>query len=108
MTRSIQRAESTKLKQIVAEASRALAHVDADRLEEMTLYCESLLDEPITDIANYRETAQEMAIFSRVLDATRANVRVMRQIRELREADAEHSHELCGCVPASEAEYGHD
>jgi len=51
------------LRELVLEASRGLALLDADRLEA-------------------REAAGDMAVFARVLEATRANLNVMRRLHE--------------------------
>jgi hypothetical protein len=87
-----------ELREIVVEASRALALLDADRLEELGRCCQALNREPLglngkrrTDaeragIARQsRDAAGEMAVFARVLDATRANLTVMKRLRALRE-----------------------
>jgi hypothetical protein len=87
-----------ELREIVAEASRALALLDADRLEELARCCQALNRSPIgqmglrrtnperAEIARQaREAAGEMAVFARVLDATRANLAVMKRLRALRE-----------------------
>lgn len=82
-----------ELKQIVTEASRALALLDADRLEELAQACRAL-NRPTADpigldrsdlIRQAREAASEMAVFARVLDVTRANLNVMNRLRELRQ-----------------------
>jgi hypothetical protein len=93
-----------ELKQLVAEASRALATLDADRLEELALSCQALNRELMprelvpVDAADAssvalvrqrvarqaREAAADMAVFDRVLDATRANLKVLRRLRDLR------------------------
>lgn len=80
------------LKQLVVEATEALAHLDADRLEELALSCQALNRElPRATgedrsllVAEAREVAGEMAVFARVLEATRANLNVMNRLRELR------------------------
>jgi hypothetical protein len=113
------RQHSVELKQIVGEASRALATLDADRLEELALSCQALnrdlspMDGPTRDSLGRqaKEARGEMAVLSRVLEATRANVHVMNRLRELREgrleyrppASAEMSH---GVV--SERDHGDD
>jgi len=82
-----------ELKQIVAEASRALALLDADRLEELARACQALnrgaMDRSEAARARLaleaREAAGEMDVFARVLDATRANLIVMKRLRELRQ-----------------------
>jgi aminopeptidase N len=79
------------LKDVVVEASRALARLDADRLEELALSCAALNRDLQVDAkaraelaAEAREAAGEMAVFARVLEATRANLTVMNRLRELR------------------------
>lgn len=81
-----------ELRDLVAEASRALARLDADRLEELALSCRALNRDLEAgnsvlrrDLARQAsESHRDMAIFARVLDATRANLTVMKRIRELR------------------------
>jgi len=77
-----------ELKALVAEASRALAVLDADRLEELAQVCLQL-NRPLANrpgIARQaREMAGEMAVLARVLEATRSNLEVMRRLRDLRE-----------------------
>ena len=66
-----------KLRELVAEASCALARLDSARLEELALSCEALnrgLDkmsaEEKADLAHQaREAAAGMAVFARVLEA---------------------------------------
>lgn len=79
------------LKDMVKEASSALAKLDADRLEELALSCRELNRE--LEIAGdvrwsqvsgeSREAATEMAVFARVLEATRANRNVMNRLRHI-------------------------
>ena len=80
------------LKELVVEASRALARLDADRLEELALSCQALNREYASATVQdrnllapqAREAVAEMAVFSRVLDATRANLGVLQRARERR------------------------
>jgi hypothetical protein len=86
-----------KLKELVVEASRALARLDADRLEELALCCQAL-NRDLTDrdllhgdaadgaelALECKEAGGDMAVFARVLEATRANLDVMTRLRELR------------------------
>lgn len=102
-----------ELKNILAEASHALARLDADRLEEMALSCAALVrgvDRVRCDVKNQSgpsETMREMAIFARVLEATRANLKVMRRLREVRSAQLEYGPAQAGGVNASgESEHG--
>jgi aminopeptidase N len=83
----------TELRALVAEASRALARLDAERLEELALSCRALNRELAAGDGAVREevarqAAQargEMEVFERVLDATRANLAVLNRARERRE-----------------------
>lgn len=87
-----------ELKALVVEASRALARLDADRLEELALCCQALnrdLAGADGDLRHSlalqsREAAGDMAVFERVLEATRANLHVMNRLRELREGRLEY------------------
>ncbi len=80
-----------ELKDLVLEASRSLALLDADRLEELALSCQALNRELATVsreeravlARQAREAAGDMATFARVLEATRANLSVMNRLREL-------------------------
>lgn len=87
-----------ELKKIVVEASQALALLDADRLEELALSCQAL-NRDLQNAGNaqrkelvdqVRDAAGEMAVFARVLEATRANLNVMHRLRELREGRLEY------------------
>jgi hypothetical protein len=77
---------------MIAEASEALARLDSDRLEELALSCEALnrglgnLDENTRILfeCEARNAAQEMAVFSRVLEATRSNLQVMHRLHDMR------------------------
>jgi hypothetical protein len=79
------------LRELVVEASRALACLDASRLEELALSCRELTRglalehvAPRSElIGQAREAAGDMAVFARVLEATRANLSVMNRLREL-------------------------
>lgn len=80
------------LKSLVAEASRSLARLDAARLEELALSCRALNRNLETaDPSRRAELARQaldarsdMAVFGRVLEATRINLAVMNRIRALR------------------------
>jgi len=79
-----------ELREVVVEASLALARLDADRLEELAVSCQALnrglvgwSDAKQREMERLaREASGEMAIFSRVLEATRSNLEVMNQLRE--------------------------
>ena len=88
-----------ELKKLVAEASRALACLDADRLEELALSCQALNRDWTPDDAQQRaelarqarEASGDMAVFSRVIEATSANLQVMNRLRDLRSGRLEYS-----------------
>lgn len=81
-----------KLKQLAAEASKALARLDADRLEEFALACQALHRDLMLRLpveremlaGEARDAAGDMATLARVLEATRANLQVMNRLRALR------------------------
>jgi hypothetical protein len=87
-----------ELRELVVEASRALARLDADRLEELALSCQALnrdlKPESQTEreglARQSREAAGDMATFARVLEATGANLNVMNRLRELRAGRLEY------------------
>ncbi len=88
-----------ELKALVAEASHALARLDAARLEELAASCRALSGEIAPMSAEERAlladearaAVGEMAVLGRVLEATRANIRVMKRLRELRMGRLEYS-----------------
>jgi len=95
------------LKEVLAEASQALARLDADRLEELALSCQALVGalEPSGSrgreelVRQSREAMSDMGVFARVLQATRANLNVMNRLRELREGQLEYGElQARGCV----------
>jgi len=81
-----------ELKQLIVEASLALARLDAERLEELALSCQALnRDLEMAGVAGRaglarqaHDAQQNLAVFGRVLEATRANLEVMHRIRALR------------------------
>jgi aminopeptidase N len=87
------------LKELVVEASRALARLDADRLEELALSCQALNrdlagmdgDARKSLVPQAKAAVQDMAVFARVLEATRSNLDVMHRLRERRLGQLEYS-----------------
>jgi hypothetical protein len=81
-----------ELRELVVEASRSLARLDAGRLEELALCCQALnRDLEVAGIAGRIDFARQakdaeadLAVFGRVLEATRANLAVMNRLRALR------------------------
>jgi hypothetical protein len=103
------------LKSVLAEASLALAHLDAERLEEMAFSCAALVRNADGQRSEARKQCgsglgaakQEMAIFARVLEATRANLEVIHRLRPVRAAQLEYGPEARACVNAAEeSEHG--
>jgi hypothetical protein len=101
-----------ELKELVWEASHALARLDTKRLEELALSCQALNrdlapanSEARADQARQaREAAEEMAVFARVMEATRANLNVMKRLRELRAG--RHEYGEARELPWAETEIG--
>ena len=89
-----------ELKQLVQQASQALALLDADRLEALALCCQVFNREllPLSGQARImlsrqsHEAQRDMALFARVLDATRDNIRVLRRLFELRQSLLQSGH----------------
>ena len=92
-----------KMKELVVEASQALARLDADRLEELALCCQALNrdlaqnglaqqdgDARAALALECNEAKGDMAVFARVLEATRANLNVMSRLRELHDGRLEY------------------
>jgi hypothetical protein len=104
------------LKELVAEASRALATLDAERLEELALSCQALNrelpqagTEERAELARQARDAQgDMAVFARVLEVTKANLKVMNRLRSLRADRLEYGEQLKqGWRPAEGAHGDH-
>jgi hypothetical protein len=108
-----------KWKDALVNASHALAHLDADRLEEMALSCSALVreehevpfdtrghSEPGHEEPGFGEAAREMANFARILEATRVNLNVMRRIRDARATQLEYGRARGLCDVSVEGEHG--
>jgi hypothetical protein len=93
------RPANPELKELVVEASGALARLDAARLEELALSCQALTRARSPEDAGEREhlarqareAEADMAVFARVLEATRSNLNVMKRLRELRAGRLEYT-----------------
>ena len=80
------------------EASQALARLDAERLEELALSCQALnrdlagmdRDARAALVPQAQAAAKDMAVFARVLEATRSNLDVMNRLRERRLGQLEY------------------
>lgn len=105
-----------QLRELVVEASRALATLDTARLEELALCCQSLNRDLDTADSSWRaemahqsaEARSDMAVFARVLEATQANIAVINRIRVLRAGRALSYNELEARFPRkAQAENSH-
>ncbi len=105
-----------ELKDLVAEASLALARLDRPRLEELALSCQALnrelapldAEEKREWARQAREAARDMAVLARVLEATRGNLRVMNRLRELREGRLEYGEGQARGWTGTESGRGND
>lgn len=94
-----------ELRQLVREASQALARLDAERLEELAQCCQALnreirsrkpngqgnTDPQGAELARQaREAAGEFVVFTRVLEATRANLDVLSRLRAFEQEQLEY------------------
>lgn len=108
-----QGSQNAEWKDMLVNASHALAHLDAERLEEMALSCAALVreDHAHFDIRRHAEprfgeAGRELASFVRVLEATRANLNVLRRLRAVREKQLEYAMAQGICDAPVESEHG--
>jgi hypothetical protein len=88
-----------ELKKLVVEASRALACLDADRLEELALCCQALnrdwapadAQQQVELSRQAKDASGDMAVFAKVIEATKANLQVMSRLRDLGAGRLEYS-----------------
>ena len=110
----MQKVSQSELKGMLTEASLALAYLDAERLEEMALSCAALVRgpewEPCYSKNQFKpgsgKAMEEMAIFARVLEVTKANLKVMHRLREVRAAQLEYCPAQAGIGASEESEHG--
>jgi hypothetical protein len=108
------RRDDPQLKELVGEASQALACLDTMRLEELAQCCQTINREMTPANSAVRadharqagEAAEELAVFARVMEATRANLNVMKRLRELCCGRLEYSGEQIRQWPSSESGNG--
>ncbi len=111
--------EDLEIREVVVEASRALAQLDANRLEELALACEALIRRrgPVdvardsrtydgTLVRQAREAAGDMKVFGGVLEATRANLTVIRRLRRSKDGPMEYSESQARGYAPTEPGYG--
>ncbi len=95
----LQREAAPEMKELVREASAALARLDAERLEELARCCQALnrdlgntpdASDRAMLITQVREAAGEFVVFTRVLEATRTNLEVMMRLRAFQQEQLEY------------------
>lgn len=103
------------LQELLRDASQALARLDADRLEELVANCRALNPFDSSDAVDRarltrqaQSARQDLAVFARVLAATRANLEVMRRIEELREGKIEYGAQWSGAWASRGDRRGND
>ena len=98
MHKRLQKRVKPELRDLIREASVSLARLDAERLEELALSCEALNRDlspsgrgsRVELTRQTQEAVGEMAMFGRVLKATRSNLDVLNRLRESRAARLEY------------------
>ena len=99
MDESVKRWAHPELKELVMEASQALALLDAGRLQELALSCRLLnrdLDSAGSEdrarlAKQARDASSEMEVLASVLNVTRSNLNVMNRLRDARIGSLEYS-----------------
>jgi hypothetical protein len=113
MQQTPERRMRPQMKQLVREASRALAALDSERLEELALSCQALnrdasMAEQSGRVREAQEAKQDMLVLARVLEATRANIDVMRRLGQIRDGKPEYGPRNCGVWSLTETDRGDD
>jgi hypothetical protein len=114
MQQTPERRMRPQMKQLVREASRALATLDSERLEELALSCQALnrdasmakSAEQSGRVRDAQEAKQDMMVLERVLEATRANIDVMRRLGQIRDGKPEYGPRNCGVWSLTETDRG--
>jgi hypothetical protein len=113
MTERVARRDS---KDLIVEAAGALARLDADRLEELAEWCKSGspggVSDELTRLASAGAASEDlryqMAVFDRVLEATRVNLNVLRRAGEIRSSLIESGSGTERNLTVAESGYGDD
>jgi hypothetical protein len=82
--------ERPALRVLAREGRQALAQLDADRLARLAVTCQPDIAGRGSQASEAREASSEIAVFARVLEATRVNLQVMRRMREMQGRRAEY------------------
>ncbi len=102
-----------ELKCLVAQAALSLATLDADRLEELSRFCEALKDDLAPEQAQQiareaHEARQEMATLAKSVEVTRTNLAVMNRLRELKASRMEYAIAADSKARSTEDLHGHN
>lgn len=116
MGTEVQNRKQIGWKQIAVDASRALAHIDADRLDELAQSCQALnRDLPLAlqdnrdaVLREARQASSAIATFALVLDATRANLQVLYRLREVQAGGPDYGSGQTRPWAAQECSNGHN
>ena len=92
-------AQRMPLKALVIDASRALARLDTERLQELACCCNALIHGLQTEDLRFHsclaweaaQASKEMSVFARVLQGTRANLDVIERLHDARLGRLEYS-----------------
>jgi hypothetical protein len=77
---------------LAVEAAGALARLDVDRLEEMAESCGALSQSAdMAELGRFETSRHEMRVFARILEATRANLSVLRRLNDFQLPAIEYS-----------------
>jgi hypothetical protein len=104
----------TQVRETLKEASLALARLDADRLEALVVSCKALERDlaltagEVCDVppSEAKAAMNDLAVFARVIEATRANLNVMTRLRDLREGRLEYDERQVRGWARAEASHG--
>lgn len=103
-------------KQIAVEASRALANLNADRLDELAQSCQALNRDLPLALQNNRDAVLReakqafaaVATFALVLDATHANLQVLYRLREVQAGSHDYGAGQTRPWGSQECVHGHN
>jgi hypothetical protein len=87
--------KTRELKALLAEASLALARLDAARLEQIARCCTELIREAEGQqglTLNVLEFRNELRVLGRVVDSTRANLAFLRVLGDREDANLNYGH----------------
>lgn len=100
-------------KDTLADAAYALARLDAEELEDMALSCAALIRdgeerhiESRRQGETIREAERQFALFARLLDATKVNLKVIRRVRTVHAAQPDDGPARRYCAYSTDGLHG--